>query len=100
VKLFYRPELLIDKRVSDPPSNLQYVINGTSLTLKNPTGFFISLVGVEIKGNDKSHQIFQHVMLAPFSSLTQSIPEWATKINKPKVKITIVNDSGAQREIG
>lgn len=100
VKIFYRPESLTGKRVIDPPANLQFEIDHRSLTLKNPTGFFISIVNVEIKGKEKSYKVIQHVMLAPFSSFTKPIPEWAAKISKPKIKTIILNDSGAEREIG
>lgn len=99
VKVFYRPKSLMENENSNPASKIKFDITHSSLTLRNPTGYFIPIIKLEIQGEDKSYKFIQYKMLAPFSSLTQSLYESLASITNPKIKLSILNDSGAKRDL-
>lgn len=107
VKVYYRPPSLMNNSNSDPASKIKFEINDSSLKLINPTGFFISIVKIKIQSSGTPYETNQYYLLAPFSTLTESLPKSLAKplaksltpITIPKVELYILNDSGALREI-
>lgn len=91
LKLFYRPAAIARGDNDQPEKKLVAERNGSELTLKNPTPYYISVVWL---GTDRRHRLSgfgDGTMVAPFGNLPlkASLPEGARQL-----WVGYVNDYG------
>lgn len=92
IKLFYRPASLKDD-VTLAPTKLQWSRVGSSLNVKNPTPYFITITTIESKQGDKSVDVLdQGTMLKPFSTEKLNIKSSALG----KLTFSTLNDYGGR----
>ena len=90
IKLFYRPSGLKED-VALAPSKLQWTRSGSSLNVKNPTPYFVTITAIYSAQDNKTVDILDHgAMLKPFS--TEKLAISTTPIGK--LTFNTLNDYG------
>ncbi|MEI2265568.1 fimbrial biogenesis chaperone [Erwinia sp. CGal63] len=85
IKLFFRPVVLKGK-ANEAAKALVWHTQGQQLTAKNPTPYYISLVGIAVNGKQVEAD-----MIAPFAKASFTLAGKAGE----KITVTYVNDYGA-----
>jgi len=99
VKVFYRPRSIANAK--ELAGNLPKILNLTAIklnnliiSLTNTTGYYISLIDAELSTNNEKYELTEGINIAPFSTITMSLPN-KTKISaNAKLILTAVNDYG------
>lgn len=97
VKLFYRPDVLVVDANETPWQNkLNLIKKGNSYTVKNPTGYYITIVDASNTKGKEGPKDFKGIMISPFGELNLGVTT-AQVGNNPV--LTYVNDYGARVEL-
>lgn len=100
IKLFYRPKgILLDETemLNNPwQEKMQLIRQGGNYFAKNPTPFYITIIGAAKQKDSPASKEFQAVMIAPFSqeNLGKSVSELS---NSPV--LTYINDYGGRLKL-
>ncbi|MCI2290218.1 molecular chaperone [Enterobacter sp. I4] len=94
IKLFWRPEAIRKKAGDDAEMRLAVTVAGKTMTLKNPTPYFITLAWLSNNGKTMLPG-FDSLMISPFDTrtLTLSEPE------ESGYSIGYIDDYGALRKV-
>lgn len=92
IKLFFRPDHLT-LSVTQAPEKLQWQPDGDSLTIRNPTPYYITLAAVTLNGTVVSE--LEGKMLAPSGQLQAKLPKVLLGANRFKGQFANINDVGA-----
>lgn len=98
IKLFYRPKAIEPKKGTVVQEQLVINKTGTSLTVKNPTPYYITLSAVasdNVKSGGKSLSTFKGVMLSPKSTEKITLQTAASD----SFVVTYINDYGGHPEL-
>ncbi|OTG82483.1 pilus assembly protein [Acinetobacter sp. ANC 4558] len=94
IKFFYRPAGLKED-ISLAPTKLQWFRKGSSLEVKNPTPYHITITGINSTVGDKNVELLADgVMLKPFSTEKLNI----SNAVQGKLSFTTINDYGGRVE--
>ncbi|BEH72737.1 fimbrial biogenesis chaperone [Edwardsiella tarda] len=94
IKLFYRPAGLNAEQANKAVRQLRWRSAGNTLTLHNPTPYFVSLTRVSISGGPKSLTL-EADMVSPYGEFSLDLPAGRTLNGQEKVVVGYVNDYGA-----
>lgn len=90
VKLFYRPDNL-PMTQKEAMGKLQFVREGNSVRVSNPTPYFISLKNLTINGHTVRLNVIKGTsMIAPYAAISYPVPA-----GQGPTKWTAINDFGA-----
>ncbi|MFJ7498503.1 fimbria/pilus periplasmic chaperone [Serratia grimesii] len=93
IKLFYRPAALVVKPGTVWQDQLILHKTKQGYRLENPTGYYITVVGIAAKEKAQTPQEFQPTMVAPKSSSDVRSPAFANPV------LAYVNDYGGRPEL-
>lgn len=88
IKIFYRPDSLLDVEMSKEYKKLEFSAKNKNITIKNPTAFHMNFL--ELKVDGVNYSIDRH-MVAPFSTVT-----FSTKSEPKKLDFRLINDFGGK----
>lgn len=89
LKLFYRPEGLTEMSAEQRSAALRFSLQGTQLTMNNPTPYYVTLGNVSVDGGQL--ELGQQRMLAPFTTASYRVVKGATTVGW-----RLINDRGEQ----
>lgn len=97
IKVFYRPKGL-EGRASEAPAQLQWQLNsaGTSLSVKNPSPYHVSMSDLQIKNNNQT-EVLNAPMIEPGNVMTFPLKK-ANLATGSTLRIRVVNDYGSVEE--
>ncbi|MCI9740281.1 molecular chaperone [Proteus mirabilis] len=93
VKIFYRPDSL-KGQATDAYQSVNFSLNNGTLTVHNPTGFYISIRKAVLKTENESVVIRESDMLSPQSTVQWQIPAKIKTLKGALLEMTMVNDYG------
>lgn len=95
IKLIYRPAKIKQAHMESIGNELKVTKDGSDFIVKNPTPYYISIVGFSSQKNDKVQSGFESITVMPFSSgIVKS-----NNTSMGNVWLTIVNDSGGRLQL-
>ncbi|MBT0727620.1 molecular chaperone [Rosenbergiella australiborealis] len=97
VKIFYRPKDLTGTQ-NEAYKYLTFSTEHGKIVVTNPTGYFITVRRAVFSTGNRSITLAQSVMVAPKSTTTWPISENITSLSGGQMKLTLVNDYGADIE--
>lgn len=86
IKLFYRPKSILSKSANEAPSQLSLEVDGTRLTVNNPSAYYINLSEI-LQGSSS----WNADMIPPQSSKVFSIANYTST---KQLTLKIINDYG------
>lgn len=90
IKIFFRP-VGLKGDANAAPASLEWSKSGTSLNIKNPTPFHVTITEITSKHGDKSDALLNEaIMIKPFTTEKVNIK----KASLDKVSFTTINDFG------
>lgn len=93
MRLFYRPKTLFRKPSEFNIDSLEIESSNSLFLVKNPSPYYVSIVGFSDKENDKSQEGFTPFLMSPYSEVTLK----KNKMDKSKILwITVINDVGGR----
>jgi len=100
VKIFYRPSTLAGQP-SEAYQSLKFSLQGNSVAVNNPTGFYIIIRKAELMMGKSPVTLGESVMIPPQSTVQLPTTRKITTLNGASLKLILVNDYGADvtREI-
>ncbi|WP_329503105.1 fimbria/pilus periplasmic chaperone [Klebsiella aerogenes] len=97
VKLFYRPEALAVSTTDKPfQEKLTLTRTGNGYTVKNPTGYYVTLINATKSVNAPAAKDFKPVMIAPKSEASLGVS--AGEVGDAPV-LTYINDFGGRPKL-
>lgn len=87
MKLFYRPKSLADDVPENVTNKLAWKLAADKLTVSNPTGYYMNFSSISVN----NVKVKKPELLAPFSSMTYTLP---TAVTGGTVVWKIINDQG------
>lgn len=93
IKVIYRPDSLPGKNLDPAAEKLVWKAGGRTVTVKNPTPYYINISGIRINQRDVP---FTQGYFAPFSDTAVALPSPAVR-NAP-VSVMYINDYGKSIE--
>lgn len=94
IKLFWRPQAIRKKPGENVELQLAVTLSGKSMTLRNPTPYFITLAWLSNNGKTMMPG-FDSLMISPFASQTLALSE----PEKRGYSIGYIDDYGALRKV-
>ncbi len=100
IKLFYRPKniMLSETEMLNSPwqEKTQLIKQGDQYIIKNPTPFYITIIGAAERMNSPVNQNFKAVMVAPFSE--ENLGVSSSTVGTSPV-LTYINDYGGRPKL-
>ncbi|ENL8516916.1 fimbria/pilus periplasmic chaperone [Providencia rettgeri] len=100
IKLFYRPKsiMLSETEMLNNPwqEKTQLIKQGDQYIIKNPTPFYITIIGAAERKDSPVNQNFKAVMVAPFSEEKLGVPSSTVGSNPV---LTYINDYGGRPKL-
>ena len=94
VKLFYRPDSIVEADTLTALSRLRVSISGDVLKVENPSPFSVSFFRASLLGSDDEAVLPDLRMALPFSSVELRVPEVGTP---ERFSFDYINDYGGRR---
>lgn len=99
IKLFYRPDTLSDRsKVTEAAEKLKWSVSGDKLTATNNSPYFISLVSVKFKNQEKSGSV-EGEMVPPLGNYDFKLPKSLRPGTGTTLIYEYVNDWGALKKV-
>lgn len=98
IKLFYRPEQLA-QTAKHPANKLTWNKSATGLVIENPSPFYISLTGIELKTKDGENKSLEADMIAPFSKVTIAVDDKQQLAETNSLTFNFINDFGGAQYV-